>query len=146
MSHYPPPCIRPHCPKALTRSKIVMNLVFCSFKRLEDDMVQIATKYTSFKFGISPALKEALATMQEDLVEKYKISAIPEKGFAVVQGNTLSDSVVTAFFPVFDSENFDEYLSPIEQAIALYSGYYDAHVEIFGQKDLQERSETSTAR
>lgn len=142
MSHYP--CWPPWCVRS-SKSNMIMSMVVCSFKVLDDDMARITTKYASFDFAISPALKEALGTLKEDLFERYNSSTIPDRGIAILQGRTLSDAVVTAFFPFLKHESFDEYLSPIDQALAQYSGWFDAAVEIYGRKDLQGSTEISTA-
>ncbi|MFO0777954.1 MAG: hypothetical protein U0223_10170 [Nitrospira sp.] len=142
MSHYCPP---PWCFRS-TKSNMVMSMILCSFKVLENDMARITTKCSSFDFEIGADLKEALETLKEDLMEKYKTSTIPSRGIAVLTGRTLKDAVVVAFFPFTIHENFDEYLSPIEQAVAQYSEWFDEAVEVCTKKDLQGSAEVPSTR
>jgi len=89
---------------------------------LEDDIALITTKRASFKVGITTDLKQVFKNFKEE----YKTPTVPEKGIATVQGNSLSEAKVTAYYPFFTTpESFDVYLAdeqpPEEQARALYN-------------------------
>lgn len=140
-------CFWPWCRRSTNlraaSSNKVISLAICSLKMLEDDIALITTKRVSFKIGITTDLKQVFKNFKED----YKTPSVPEKGIAVVQGESLSDAKVTAYYPFFTTpENFDVHLADEqpsqEQALALYTELAQ-HTEWFEESVSAEVSTAS---